>query len=237
MAAMLDIEGILLPKAPTADDEELLRPLVTENCRRRVRDFRLLRDRLRTLCGEALVLQYLSERRQIDRRDIHWAQNQFGKPYIEGLADFAFNVAHDGEMVLAAFSGAAVGIDVALRSPIDIHMLSRLLSSADRRELEKFSGRARLEMFYALWTAKESYLKALGEGLSRDLDSFSLRFDLPRIQVCDPLLPGGKWHVHAWNIPVDYTISACFQGEQDVLKPRIVHFDRFAHSAMTSMPG
>jgi hypothetical protein len=57
-----ELQGILLPETPTVEDEEVVRSLVTDACRDRIRPVRMRADRMRTLCGEALVLQFLHAR-------------------------------------------------------------------------------------------------------------------------------------------------------------------------------
>ena len=89
-----------------------------------------------------------------------WSVNTFGKP--QGIRTF-FNVSHCSGAVVIALSDAEVGID------------AEKIRSAERSLVEYVSSEKELpfvnsdEDFFRLWTAKESLVKAQGEGLKKDI--------------------------------------------------------------------
>ncbi|MDR1059826.1 MAG: 4'-phosphopantetheinyl transferase superfamily protein, partial [Clostridiales bacterium] len=95
-------------------------------------------------------------------------------PAIAGLPHF--NISHSGRHVVCALCDAPVGIDVEIVRPIDMNIANRFFSADERGRLfsEPADGHGRLELFYSIWTRKESFIKMTGEGLSRPLGSFSV---------------------------------------------------------------
>jgi len=65
-----------------------------------------------------------------------------------------------------------VGIDVEYMRAYDSGIAERFFHPGEYARACRFAEERRKERFYDLWTIKESYIKALGKGLSLALDSF-----------------------------------------------------------------
>lgn len=75
---------------------------------------------------------------------------------VSGRADFC----------AVAMAEAPIGVDI---EPVrDVEPPWNMLHPTERDALAALTGGARVEAFLRLWTAKESYLKALGLGLARE---------------------------------------------------------------------
>lgn len=102
-----------------------------------------------------------------------------GKP---GLADqhassLEFSVSHSGNFALLGFTSQhPLGVDIEhLRPMPDADALAeRFFSPAEREEYHSLTPNQRPLGFFNCWTRKESFVKAVGEGLSRPLDSFDV---------------------------------------------------------------
>lgn len=110
--------------------------------------------------GARLLLNAVFPRFGADPTAIYYGEK--GKPYVNGLY---FNLSHSGGRVALAVSSAPVGCDIELirRAPARVE---RKFTQSERESLSRFTGAERDRAFFALWTAKESYLKMTGEGLS-----------------------------------------------------------------------
>jgi phosphopantetheinyl transferase len=110
--------------------------------------------------------------------------NKYGKPSVveeqAGAPRLEFNLSHTRTLVACVVSrGSPVGIDVEhihatswtpdvvshYFAPSEVHMLDQLGDS-------DYTAR-----FIEIWTLKEAYIKAIGEGLTLPLDSLALAFD------------------------------------------------------------
>ncbi len=88
----------------------------------------------------------------------------------------AFNLSHTaGVAVVAVTAGGEVGVDVENRDRrVQARRLGeRFFSSAEAAELGGLPEAELRERFILIWTLKEAYVKGLGLGLSRPLDSFA----------------------------------------------------------------
>ncbi len=126
---------------------------------------------------------------QVAPRDWRFDTGAQGKPEVAaGLPRIGFNLSHaEGLVALAVahdetgvFSGDPVGVDVeqAARN-IGPGIARRYFAPEEVADLEALPEPEQRDRFFALWSLKESYIKATGFGLSLPLDSFSFAFGTP----------------------------------------------------------
>jgi len=135
-----------------------------------------------------------------------FASNAWGKPAIVAPAvPMAFNLSHtEGLVVLALTLESSVGIDVESRHrEVDLELAERFFSAHEVRHLSSLAEPERASAFMTLWTLKEAYIKACGQGLSIPLESFSFSLAAPgRIGFsCQTLDPprARRWRFWQWE--------------------------------------
>ena len=88
-----------------------------------------------------------------------------------------FSVSTSGGLALiAATRGPRVGVDVEIpRGSVDVDAITkRFLHVRERETIMATERSGRRKAFYTCWTAKEAYVKALGLGLARPMDSYAV---------------------------------------------------------------
>lgn len=93
--------------------------------------------------------------------------NSFGKPQLRGRTGVHFNVAHCRRAAAVLVADCPVGVDVEAVRGRDAHVAARCFDAAERLRVEAAADPDR--EFFRYWTLKESYVKALGCGLSYPL--------------------------------------------------------------------
>jgi 4'-phosphopantetheinyl transferase len=127
---------------------------------RRRRDFLVARGIVRSVLGA-----YLG----IPPADVRIAAGANGKPFVDSPAAPAFNVSHShGLAVVAVAAGFEVGVDLELVDPrLEVGAVARRFLSADEAAyLSQLVPAPRTSAFLRLWTRKEAYAKAIGDGLT-----------------------------------------------------------------------
>ena len=147
-------------------DEQLYRRLYTglDVSRRAKADrFRFEKDKRLSVAAGAL-LQYALQMENVRGPSIDVAPN--GKPYLAGEERLYFNLSHSEGMVMCAIAEKEVGCDVEKKAVLDRRLAEYVMTEY---ELERIYGFERdteqQEMFFRLWTLKESYMKATGLGI------------------------------------------------------------------------
>jgi len=167
--------GIDAPADPEA--EATLAPEERERARR----FLFERDRSRFTAARAGLRAVLGACLGLEPASVPLRVRLGGKPELD-VADTAlrFNLSHSGERALVAVAlGRDVGVDVELLRDIDhLSMAQRFFTRGEQAAIAA-SARGPLLGFYRCWVAKESYLKARGEGLASPLDAFEVDPDAP----------------------------------------------------------
>ena len=105
-----------------------------------------------------------------------------GKPYLnlgptQGLN---FNMSFSGDYTLFAFSkDFQLGIDIEKihHIPEMNQIIEQSFSEDEKQILKKIPAVRREQVFYEYWTAKEAYIKAIGDGLSLPLNEFDVITD------------------------------------------------------------
>lgn len=186
-------ETATLPAADHARHLGMLSPDERERAGRFVNEA----DRVAFAAAHALVRETLSGVAGIDPADWVFTSGARGKPAIaapQAARDLRFNLTHTRGLVgCAVCRGIDVGIDV---ESIDhraqpLELATRYFSPQETRDLRAQREDDRPVRFIELWTLKEAFIKATGDGLAHPLDTFG--FTLPgasEIRFAPP--PGGE---------------------------------------------
>lgn len=134
--------------------------------------FRNKEDYKRCLCGD-LLLKYCLNKHDESNMFLEIEKNEYGKPYVKNMADFKYNISHSGKWVVIACSSMEVGIDIEEYHE-NVDDVIDFFSDDEKMYILSENGINKIERFVEIWTMKESYIKYLGMGLSKDLKSFSV---------------------------------------------------------------
>ncbi len=175
----------------------------------RQRTLRLKRDTTRNqhVIGRGMMRQLLSTS-GVHPQSIRFATLPHGRPIVQSPAELRrpFNVSHTGGLVLGGLVDAnaplavdresgdgLVGVDVErIDRCTDVALAERYFSAPEVAYVRSHRNvDAQREAFLRVWTLKESFIKAIGTGLSTPLADFAFRdieSDAPWIEMLDPRL-------------------------------------------------
>jgi len=166
--------------------------------------------------------QYLG----IEPRAIRFGSTGNGKPQLADGSEIHFNLSHtEGTAALVVARQRRVGIDVEkIRSNLNpVELAARFFSPEECEWLRSQPASQQLAAFFSCWTAKESYIKAVGEGLSMELSGFAI---IPKtgnarlqLQIYRQPEESKKWLI--WGLELKAGMCAAIAAEADDLSIRI----------------
>lgn len=136
-----------------------------------------LQDKYRKLVGYILLSYIVSNDLNNNLGNIQLERNEWGKPFIKNMPHYNFNISHSGNWVVCAIDKYQVGIDIEQIIPIqsaEIFSIAEQYFSPKENDFLKYDPHGIVNNFYTIWTAKESFIKAIGKGLSYPLNIFSV---------------------------------------------------------------
>jgi 4'-phosphopantetheinyl transferase len=151
--------------------------VLSEAERQRARRFRIDRDRRRFIVTRARLREILAAKLGVDAKDIELSTGENGKPHLAGrfaASTLRFNVSHCEDIAVFAFcEGAEVGVDIeAVRPMKDVdEIAARVFAPHEVESLRALEGERRIHGFFACWTRKEAFIKAVGDGFSYTPDA------------------------------------------------------------------
>jgi 4'-phosphopantetheinyl transferase len=192
---MTNLRCARLPEDCEALYQELYRRAAPDRKRRADRYLRR-EDGLRCLAAGELLRDTVE--RVLGITEFEVVQDPGGKPRIKGYDLFHYNLSHSGNRVVIAWGDSPVGVDVQqMRMDPGREELAKRFFTQQEQTYIFDSPDHRSERFFRVWTGKESYLKYLGTGLRKSLNSFSI-FS-PEVS---PMLK-------SWYLSGDYCVSLC----------------------------
>ena len=124
----------------------------------------------------ALLAAYLGSAPQ----ELRFEREERGKPRLAHTGAhelLSFNLSHSEDQGLLAISrGTTLGVDIEVQRPLsDLDALARShFAAQELQTLHRLPPARHHDAFFAAWTRKEAYVKALGAGLSVPLDGFEV---------------------------------------------------------------
>lgn len=155
--------------------------------------------------GEILVSYALLFEKGIIYRNEPIIRNLCGKPYLKNYTDIYYNISHCENYAACVLSDKyEVGIDVERVRNFNPYAAKRVCSPMELQRIYSASDTNR--EFFRYWTLKESYIKAIGKGISHHMKNANfqiesnekIRTDLPG---CTFLLIEDK---------VDFITAVCY---------------------------
>ncbi len=155
------------------------------------------------IAAEALLIRALGQLPPGAEPPLDIIAGENGKPFLQG-SPLSFSLSHSGNLALCAVSSGPVGADIQVLRRCNERLVSRFFTPDEREHI--FSSADRDGAFTEIWALKESYVKALGAGLSMPLDSFSA-------------LPGGRrgkdgWRLRSYPVQGGYAAICASNGEE-----------------------
>ncbi|MEZ5276446.1 MAG: 4'-phosphopantetheinyl transferase superfamily protein [Opitutaceae bacterium] len=192
---------------------------------RRADRFLRLEDRERYVFAHGLLRRILGSCAGSGPPLLTFGTGPHGKPYLirEGSRGdhWSYNLSHSGDRILvAAIRERPVGVDVErISRSVEIESLSRRFFSAEEADhILRQPETARKAAFIDTWVCKEAFVKAVGEGLSMPLDSFSIEFDRNGTRIVrsrgkeNPHLDR-PWTLIRFSVAEDYSGAVAVGGE------------------------
>ncbi|ADL05015.1 4'-phosphopantetheinyl transferase family protein [Lacrimispora saccharolytica] len=139
-------------------------------------------------------------------------RGEHGKPYLKDFPYIRYNISHTDGMVACGIGERELGIDLERIRPFRHNILRKVFSDAERRRMEDLPEGERSQYFFRIWTLKESYLKAVGCGITIPLTSISFEWKDKSLLSCSE--PGVSFYQTL--IDEEYVLSLCAMGDEEI---------------------
>lgn len=187
--------------------------------RKKVDSYRFEKDKRLSICAE-MLLQYALREANVDTASFRVKNDPFGKPILCNT-DRHFNLSHSGEWAICAFSELEVGCDIEKINHADLAIAERFFCPEEYAHISGQTSPAGKDLlFFRYWTLKESFIKAVGLGLTLPLDSFQIRLG-ERIRVEQSLDQRSYSFAEFGTIP-GYCCALCGIGEITKVQLKII---------------
>ena len=157
----------------------------------RAKRFHFERDRHRYISCRGALREILGGYLNLDANALSFSYTRYGKPGLSGAASrvgLNFNLSHSNATAVIAVSRyRRLGIDLEFpRLNIDMAVLARrYFSKREAEGLVSLTGDSLVAAFFRVWTRKEAYIKARGDGLSLPLQQFDVSLDPEKAQLLE----------------------------------------------------
>ena len=210
---------VWLASTDVSDDElDTLARCLTDEEQARVRRFRFDADRRRGIVSRSALRRVLGDYTGVAPESVALVVTAHGKPEVVGRP-VEFNASHSGGYVAIALAvGTPVGIDIERVRPMGDEEAEanawRFFSDGEAARIAAAGDKDRA--FFAVWTAKEAVVKAVGSGLGAALASFTVP---ERMETFSPVachVPDERelhgWFVKALDAPPGYCAAVAARG-------------------------
>ena len=197
----------------------------------KIRRYIRIDDQYRSLIAQLLMRICINEYSGCTLSKMEFISDSHGKPFLSGFNDIYFNISHSGEWIVCAVDVRPIGIDVEYIHDISLHIAQRFFSLSESKQLFLQSPGSQLDYFYKLWTLKESYIKAIGVGLSKPLSSFSIHISYERITIDDTENSNAHTQYRFELISLDgaHQSAVCYQSLNTLKSFTIISFESLVH--------
>jgi len=175
--------------------------------------------RLRNIAAYGLRRMILAHYMNIDPGELRFSYNAYGKPALASqMTELCFNVSHSADQfILALALDSAIGVDIEridARFPWQ-EIVSHWFTPNENTVLQSLPSEFQRNAFYTLWTRKEAYMKACGQGFSLKMNQIDVSFGSDvwgnAINAFKALDGDTTWELHDLEFSSDYAATVAIQ--------------------------
>lgn len=207
---------VLVTDVSILKDDDLYDKLymsVSGTRKEKVDKLRFKKDKYLSLGAEYLLMRACAQF-GIDYYKQTIITNEYLKPVFEDL-DIGFNLSHSGSKAMCIMSDRPVGCDIEHVRDINIKIARRYFSTEEYQLLNGCDNEEkRKEMFFRLWTLKESFMKCMGLGFRLPLNCFSIGVD-KAINTVSQSVDEHTYKLYEENIGDEYKCSWCIRDNDE----------------------
>lgn len=190
---------------------------------KRAKAFRFTKDRNLFAAGKIMTRLIVSKRLDIDPAVLDFGKTEYDRPFAKGApSGFDFNLSHSGHYAVLALGRGRVGIDIEIIKPVEADLAQSCFHDREIAQLPVGQS-SYLDEFFRFWTLKESFIKAVGQGLSYPLKDFYFLLEDGRARL--NIVKGndaGQWQFRTYSVDPAYKLAVC--ANVDNLPKKIIKF-------------
>jgi 4'-phosphopantetheinyl transferase len=198
-----------------ADMIAKLAPLLSQDECQRAGRFHRRTDRRRFIAARGILRKIISAYLALTPDEVRFVYNKYGKPFIsddQNRGALNFNLSHSNGMALYAVArGRRVGVDIEyMREDFaTLEVAERFFSNDEVEALRAAPADRRTEAFFNCWSRKESYIKAIGMGISYPLDSFTVSLGVAPalLKVDADATEAARWKMYGLDVAEEYAAA------------------------------
>ena len=201
---------------PTETIEKLALILSTDE-QIRANKFHFSKHRNRFIVARAILRKILGNYLQIDPKELLFKYSSRGKPALnnnESEEQIQFNLSHSEDLALYGFTyNLQIGVDLEyFRPTCDVENIAqRFFSPREYNIINSISDQEKQRTFLQIWTAKEAYLKATGEGLGNSLDEIDIDIikneEVKLLSIKGDTQLAARWNLYSFIPESNYLAS------------------------------
>lgn len=145
--------------------------LLNEEEKKRANNYLQQKDSQRFIIARALLKILASQYLNLSTAELTIQIGVNKKPFIQSVSSIPldYNISHSGNWIIMAFGNGPIGIDAEqIQTSFGFESLLPACFSIEEQKYIQSQSNSR-ELFYRLWTRKESFVKATSRGLDETL--------------------------------------------------------------------
>ena len=226
-----DVHVWSFPLGTSRDSLARFESFLSNDERERARRFHFEQHRNHYVAGRGWLRELLGHYLDTSPEQVQFQYGRHGKPLLSAHNSNAlhFNLAHSDGIALAGVTRAGpLGLDIERIQVLEdmAELVKLFFSPRENSMFQELELQQQLVAFFNLWTRKEAFLKATGEGISQYLKQVEVTF-LPGERVRFLKLPERFETAEKWTLK-DLTVDSDFKAALAInLRDIRVHYDQW----------
>ncbi|MDE5123255.1 MAG: 4'-phosphopantetheinyl transferase superfamily protein [Trichodesmium sp. St19_bin1] len=160
----------------SSDKIEELSTILSPDEKNRANKFYFEKDKNRFIIARGTLRTILSRYLNIEPKKLQFTYSDRGKPYLKNTS-ILFNLSHSQDLALYGITKVnLIGIDLEYIRPMNDaeNLAKRFFALQEYNLIRQLPPQKQQETFLKIWTCKEAYLKAKGDGLGGSLEKVEI---------------------------------------------------------------